>query len=130
VVNDVFRLMLEIGAFVVLGAWGWRQGEGALRFVLAIGVPLVAAVLWGVFRVPNDPGPAPVPVPGVVRLALEALFFGFAVWALYDMGNRLLAAILAGALILHYAAAYQRIDVSRTHIFNKSQKKAEHKSAE
>jgi hypothetical protein len=45
----------------------------------------------------------------VARLALEALFFGFAVWALVDLGNRPLAALLAGALILHYALAYKRI---------------------
>jgi hypothetical protein len=109
VINDAFRFILEIVAMVVLGMWGWRQGSGALRFVLGLGVPLVAAVLWGTFRVPDDPGPAPVPVPGVVRLGLEAVVFGFAVWALRDLDKRLLAAIMAGALILHYAVAYKRI---------------------
>lgn len=42
-----------------------------MRFFLALGIPGVAAVLWATFRVPNDPGRAPVPVPGIVCLALE-----------------------------------------------------------
>ena len=82
-INLAVRLLLEFAALAAMAYWGWRQADGVLRFVLAIGIPLVAAALWGTFAVPDDPsrsGKAPVPVSGIVRLALELAFFAFAVW--------------------------------------------------
>ena len=107
--NLAVRFLLELAALLALGVWGWRQGEGWLRFVLAVAIPLVAAVLWGVFRVPNDPGPAPVAVPGIIRLALELAFFGFATWALYDIGATNLSWALGIVVAVHYAISYDRI---------------------
>jgi hypothetical protein len=83
--------------------------DGAWRFAWAIGLPLIAATLWGVFRVPGDPGDAPVAVPGAIRLLLEFLFFGTAVWCLFDAGHPTLALIFGGIIFLHYAASYDRI---------------------
>ena len=84
--NLAFRFILELTALVAIGYWGWMTGEGWTRWILMLGVPLIAAVLWGVFRVDNDPGKAPVRVPGFLRLALELAYFAFAVWALSDAG--------------------------------------------
>lgn len=100
---------LELAALFALGRWGWEQGSGIWRFVLALAVPAVAAALWGIFRVPNDPGPAPVAVPGIVRLLLEAAFFGCAVWALYAVGATTWAWLFAAALLLHYALDLPRV---------------------
>jgi hypothetical protein len=108
-INLALRFLLEIIALVILGIWGWRAGEGWMRFVLALGIPVGAAALWGTFRVPNDPGKAPVPVPGIVRLTLEMIYFGFATWALYDMGTTLLSWIFGLVVILHYMASSDRI---------------------
>jgi hypothetical protein len=80
--------------------------------LLAIGGPILAAVLWATFAVPDDPsrsGKAPVPVPGILRLALELAIFAFAAWALYDAGNSLLALILGAVVVVHYALSYDRI---------------------
>jgi hypothetical protein len=107
--NLGFRFALELAALFAMGRWGWAQGSGFWRFALALGVPAVAAVLWGVFRVPNDPGPAPVAVPGAVRLLLEIAFFGFAVWALWDTGAVTWAWVFAAALLLHYALDLPRV---------------------
>ena len=85
-----------------VGHWGWRQTDGWLRFVLAFGVPLIAAILWATFRVPNDPGVPPVAVPGIVRLALELGFFAIAIWALFATDATTLGWILSGAVALHY----------------------------
>jgi hypothetical protein len=111
-VNLAFRFLLEMSALVIMGLWGWRQRDDGFRLVFALVVPLFAVALWGVFAVPNDPsrsGSAPVPVPGTLRLALECGFFGFAVWALGDLGLVRLAAIFGAAAVLHYLLSYDRI---------------------
>jgi hypothetical protein len=111
-INLGVRFLLEIAGLAAMAYWGWRQADGVLRFVLAIGIPLVAAALWGTFAVPDDPsrsGKAPVPVPGVVRLALELAFFAFAVWALYDAGLVTSSIGTAVIVIIHYAVSYERM---------------------
>jgi hypothetical protein len=110
--NLAVRFLLEIVALIALGYWGWTWGQGALGYVLAVGVPVLAAVLWGVFAVPGDrsrSGDAPVPVPGWLRLLLELALFGFAVWGLWDAGAAAPAWILGGVVLLHYGLSYDRI---------------------
>jgi hypothetical protein len=95
-----------------MGTWGWRQSEGGVRYLLALGIPLIAAVLWGTFAVPDDPsrsGKAPVPVPGIVRLALELAFFAFATWALYDLEFTGWSWALGVVVLIHYIVSYDRI---------------------
>lgn len=111
-VNLGLRFALEIAALLALGAWGSRQGEGVFSIVLALGVPVVAAALWGIFNVPNDPsrsGKSPVPVPGVVRLLYEVVFFGFATWALFSMGSATLSLAFGVVAIIHYILSYDRV---------------------
>ena len=99
------RFILEIAGLVALGWWGWNQGEGILRFVLAFGIPILAAVLWGTFAVPDDPsrsGKAPVQVPGIVRLLLELAFFVSATWSLLAVGAATLGWIYGIAVLVHY----------------------------
>ena len=91
-INLAVRFLLEIAALVAIGYWGWAQHAGILRYALVIGLPLLAAFLWGTLRVPEDAsanGKAPVPVPGALRLLLELAFFGFATWGLFDAGAAL-----------------------------------------
>ncbi len=108
-INLGIRFLLELVAWGALGYWGWVRHAGAWRFLLAIGLPLAAMVLWGVFRVPNDGGPPVVAVPGVARLALEAVVFGAAVVLLVDAGQRPLGIALAIILVAHYAVSYDRV---------------------
>jgi hypothetical protein len=77
--------------------------------LLALGIPTVAAVLWATLRVPNDPGKARYPVPGILRLALELTYFSFATWALYDLGAITLSWIFGVVVVLHYVSGYDRI---------------------
>ncbi len=111
-INLAVRFLLEVAALLAIGYWGWSTGSGVLRFVLAPGLPLIAAILWGTFRVPNDPsssGKAPVPIPGILRLLLELALFAFATWALYDAGAVQLSWILGLVVVVHYALSYDRI---------------------
>lgn len=97
--NLAVRFILEILALAAVGSWGWSYGTGALRYLLALGLPLLAAVLWGTFRVPHDSshsGHAPVVIPGWVRLLLELALFGFATWGLFHSGAALIASIFGG----------------------------------
>jgi hypothetical protein len=107
--NLSLRFFLELAALFSLGYWGWTQQQGLIRILLTIGIPLIAAILWGVFRVPGDPGPAPVSVPGVVRLCLEITFFSGASLALI-FANRLSWGLIFGGIVLfHYFTSYDRI---------------------
>jgi hypothetical protein len=80
--------------------WGFHNSVGLMKIVLGVMMPLLAAVAWGTFRVPNDPGNAPVAVRGPVRLLLEAAFFGLAVVALSSAGQQTLAALLGIAVVI------------------------------
>jgi hypothetical protein len=105
--QSALRFVLEFGLYA-LGYWGWTQNSGVMRILLAIGLPLLAAILWGTFRVPNDPGKAPVAVPGIVRLLLEFIYFSAATWAFYAAGQERWALIFGGVVLLHYAISYDR----------------------
>jgi len=107
--NLALRFFLELFGLFALGFWGWTQHTGLAHYLWAIGLPLVAAVLWGVFRVPGDPGDAPVAVPGAARLLLEAVYFAAGVWALYAAGRSNWGLIFAIVVLLHYLVSYDRI---------------------
>ena len=110
--NLAFRFFLELSALVAMGYWGWTQHDGSVRWVWAIGLPLVAAILWGTFAVPEDPsrsGKAPVPTPGIVRLLLELSFFTLATFALFAGHQETAGWVLATTTIFHYAISYDRI---------------------
>jgi hypothetical protein len=86
----------ELAALAALAVWGWSlAGSTALRLVAAIGAPLLAAVLWGVFAAPR----APVQVQALTVLVKIAVF-GSAVLALVATGHPGLAAPLAIAAVL------------------------------
>lgn len=108
-INLVVRFFLELVGFYALGYWGWTQHNGLWSILWGIGLPLLAAVMWGSLRVPNDPGKAPIPVPGILRLLLEALFFSAAVWAFYASGRGNWGLILGVVVLLHYLVSYDRI---------------------
>ena len=88
-INLAVRFLLELSALLAMGVWGWRQIESGFRFVLAAGIPIIIAVVWGTFAVPNDPsrsGAAPIAVPGILRLVIELAVFVLAIWTLFNLG--------------------------------------------
>lgn len=110
--NLVFRFLLEATSLVAIGAWGWHQGHNLFGGILAVAAPLAAAGLWGTFAVPGDPtleGGAPVVVPGILRLMLEASVFGFAVWGLVESDMVVLAWVYGLLILAHYFLSFDRI---------------------
>ena len=107
-INLAIRFFLEIVMLIILGCWGWHLSEIWIRYIAVIGLPLLAAVLWGAFRIDNDPKPAPIAIPGILRLLLELGLFGLATSALYDLRYPKLAVVMGIIIILHYTVSYDR----------------------
>jgi len=92
-INLAVRFLLEIAGLAALVMLGWYCGEGINRYLLALGLPLIAAAFWGIFAVPGDPsrsGETVVQIPGVVRLLLELTFFASATCSLFIISKPIL----------------------------------------
>jgi hypothetical protein len=101
--NLALRFILELCALGALGYWGYQAGSGLLlKIVLAVGAPLLAAVVWGAFVAPK----ASVPVPVWLWLVLQALIFGFATAGLVATGHRTLAVAFVLAVVINGALLY------------------------
>src|SRR6201991_735565 len=86
----------ELAALAALAVGGWSlDGPTAVRVLAAVGLPLVAAVLWGLFAAPR----ALVHV-GALAIATKVLVFGAAVLALAGKGHSGLGARLAVGAVL------------------------------
>ncbi len=106
-VNLALRFILEMVMIVVAAIWGWNRAKEFLNLFWQLEFPIILAVFWGIFAVKDDPsrsGKTIVQTPGIVRLIMELLFFGFACWALFDLGHQKLSLIMtifvAGTLYL------------------------------
>ena len=111
-INLILRFLLELAALISYGYWGWYTSDGWFRYLLTILAPLVAALIWGTFAVPDDPsrsGKAPVPIPGWLRLMLELVIFGLACTALALAGLSVYAWILGILVVIHYVVSVDRI---------------------
>jgi len=106
--NLLVRFLMELVMLAVFGCWGYHHFPRWQGVAAAVALPLLAAVLWGVFRIPNDPRPAPVAIPGPLRLLLEWALFAGAVLALEDLGYDTCAWLLAGIVVGHYLVSYDR----------------------
>jgi hypothetical protein len=104
------HFFLEIAALAALVTWGFQPGHSWWqKILLGIGIPVIAAALWAVFRVPNDPGQALVPVPGALRLLLELVILGGAAASLYAANHSSLALWFAGAILVDYLIMIERV---------------------
>jgi hypothetical protein len=102
-VNLAVRFLLELSLLVVFGMWGFRAGGSTLvKWLLGLGLPLLAAVLWGMLLAPAARNRLQEPW----RLIAEVVLFGLAVAALFSIGLRnwgwALAAVFAVNRLLIY----------------------------
>jgi hypothetical protein len=82
--NLLVRFLLELCMLIALGYWGFSRAEtGLLRFVLGIGCPLLAAVVWGFWLAPASSRRLVEPW----RSLAELILFGIASIALYRAGQ-------------------------------------------
>ena len=85
------RFVLELCALAALGWWGFSAGDGSLSYVLGLGAPVAAAVVWGMLAAPRGRFDGRDPQ----RLVGEVAVFGAAVLALAVLGRWWLAAAFA-----------------------------------
>ncbi len=105
-VELVYRFGLELALLGGLGYWGWHLGSAApTRIALALLLPAVGAILWGLFVSPR----ARVAVPGPLRLTVEVALFGLAAYGIWTSGSRAAAETLLTAVGLHYVLAWDRL---------------------
>jgi hypothetical protein len=51
--NLPLKFLLELGALAAVGLWGASVVGGVAAALLAVGLPVVVAVLWGAFAAPR-----------------------------------------------------------------------------
>jgi hypothetical protein len=79
-INLGFRFVLELCLLAALGYWGFQLDQNLLlRIVAGIGVPLLAATVWGLWVAPKATNQLADPARFGVELTLFALGAG-ALW--------------------------------------------------
>jgi hypothetical protein len=89
------RFLCELAMLAALAYWGFTIGEGAGAWVLGVGGPLLAAIVWGALVAPKARWPVPLPT----RVAVELVLFGSAAGALAVTGQPLAALVLGVAAL-------------------------------
>jgi hypothetical protein len=106
------RFLLEVVGLYAFGLWGWYVGSGGFAgLVLAIGLPLIVAVIWAVFGAKDDKarGAPVVAVPGKVRLVIELIVFVTATLAFFAAQAQIAGLIYGVVALLQNLVAYDRI---------------------
>lgn len=99
--NLALAFGLELAALVAFGMWGYSLGPNLfLRVVLATALPLLVAVLWGIFLSPR----ATVPLEPALKYALRLMVFALAALALIATRHPLSAAVFAGLVAFNLIA--------------------------
>jgi hypothetical protein len=102
--------VIEITAVLAYGYWAWAVHSGYLRYAWSFLALLVAWVVWDVFRVPGDGSAKPrVPVPGWVRLIIEAGYFTGAGTALVAAGAEAVGIVFMLLVAVHYSLTHRRV---------------------
>ncbi len=110
--NLALRFALEVAALIALGIAGWKLGAGGLRWALAVGIPVAAAVAWTTFNLPDDPsrsGEAPIEVNGWTRLAVELVVLGGGAVAIWYAGQPAIALGYAALIVVQYTTSLDRV---------------------
>lgn len=101
-INLVLAFLLELGVLAALGYWGFTVGPNTLlKFVLGLGAPALAVVVWAIFGAPKSS----TQLQGVAYLALQAVFFGSGALALIFSGQRGLGIAFALIALVNSTAA-------------------------
>ena len=104
-INLFFRFILELCTLTSVGVWGWNYNDDNLRFIIAPALPIILAIIWGTFAVPNDPslsGNVRIQTLGIIRLILELGIFTIATWTLYDIDYISISYTFGVLVVVHY----------------------------
>ena len=97
--NLLVRFLLELAMLAAVGYWGLKTGSGwIMKVVLGIGMPILIAVVWGLFVAPK----ARYPLHGAAHLALGFVLLGSGAVALFASGRADLGWIYMIILVVNH----------------------------
>jgi len=99
-VNDVVAFLVEIGVLVLL-AWAGFAASGAAGWLLGIGLPLVAALAWGIFAAPRARVQS-----SALRLVTKVLLLGAGVVAGFVVLPVVWAVVVAVVVVVNTVLMY------------------------
>ncbi|MFD8704563.1 YrdB family protein [Kitasatospora sp. NPDC059648] len=95
---------LELAMLAALCYWGFRTGSTpAVRLLLGIGAPALAATVWGLFLAAGGPK---FPQPLAVEISLKVLVLETAALALHASGRSALAVVFAVLAVVSVTVEY------------------------
>jgi Protein of unknown function (DUF2568) len=98
--NLLVRFLLELCLLAAVGYWGFKTNSGwAMKLIFGIGLPILIAVLWGLFIAPR----ATDPLRGLSYLALELILLGSGAVALFASGKPTLGWVYTIILVVNKA---------------------------
>jgi hypothetical protein len=91
-INTGLSFLLELAMLLAFGYWGFYGDKSiALKWILGIGLPLIIAVIWGMFFAPN----AAKRLNGTNGTLLSLLLFLLSAVALFYAQHSTLAIVFA-----------------------------------
>ncbi len=98
VLNLALRFLLELCMLAAVAYWGFTtQAAWLMKILFGIGLPVLIAVLWGMFIAPK----ATRPLSGAPRLTLELILFASGAVALFASGKPTLGWVYVIVLIVN-----------------------------
>ncbi len=95
--NLALKFLLELVALAAFGLWGASIADGVAAVLLAVGLPVVAAALWGAFAAPRARHRLPLPL----RTPFELGVFALAALALWRAGSVSVGAAFASIAVVN-----------------------------
>ena len=95
--NLALKFVLELAALAAFGIWGASIADGPAAVLLAIGLPIVVAALWGMLAAPR----ARHRLPLRLRAPFELGVFALASIALWQAGWGVAAAAFAAIAVVN-----------------------------
>jgi hypothetical protein len=95
--NLALKFLLELAALAAFGLWGASIADGAAAVLLAIGLPVIVAGLWGTFAAPR----ARRRLPLHLRAPFELGVFALAALALWRAESAILALAFTATAVVN-----------------------------
>ncbi len=96
--NLALSFLLELAMLVAFGYWGFNTGSSTVvHWILGLGVPIVAIVIWSIFNAPLSKRR----LPRTPRTLLEAVMFSLGALALAVAGQTTWAAIFVVFIVIN-----------------------------
>lgn len=102
-VNLALAFVLELAALAAFAYWGFNTGDSSLvHVVLGLGVPVLAAALWGIFAAPKSSRR----LQGGAWWVFKVVFFALASAALFVAGQPTLGLVLGVVAAVNLVLLY------------------------